>query len=199
LKKSANSAKLVNSIKEEQKMEKRLYKSSTDKILAGVCGGMGEYFDVDPVLIRVLWVISAFFGGAGVLAYIIAAIVIPSKEDSYKSRSYESTYRSTTSGASASTGSANKAASDSEGQTAEGSEAGDGEARSEQTYNSETKQYPRRSEHDNRLLGGIILIVLGGVFLFKELVPWMSGGLTAAALFIALGVFFLVRRNGDHK
>lgn len=55
---------------------KKLYRSKTNKMLCGVCGGIGEYFNVDPTLIRLLFVI---FGctGSGVLAYIIAAIVIP--------------------------------------------------------------------------------------------------------------------------
>ena len=50
---------------------KKLYRSMADKKLCGVCGGLGEYFDVDPTLIRLLWVIFTFCGGAGLLAYII--------------------------------------------------------------------------------------------------------------------------------
>lgn len=57
--------------------EKKLYKSSTDKKLAGVCGGIAEYFDIDPTLIRLAWVLFCALGGSGVLAYIIAAIIIP--------------------------------------------------------------------------------------------------------------------------
>lgn len=59
-------------------MEKKLYKSSNDKVLAGVCGGIGEYFAVDTVIIRLLWVVFTLMGGAGLIAYIIAAIIIPS-------------------------------------------------------------------------------------------------------------------------
>ena len=57
-------------------MEKKLYKSN-DKVLAGVCGGIGEYFNVDPVIIRLLWVIFTLLAGAGLIAYIIAAIIMP--------------------------------------------------------------------------------------------------------------------------
>jgi len=46
-------------------------------MLAGVCGGIGEYFAVDPTLVRLLWVILAVLGGAGVLAYIIAVLIVP--------------------------------------------------------------------------------------------------------------------------
>lgn len=61
-------------------MEKKLYKSSTDKVLAGVCGGIGEYFAVDSVIVRLLWVVFTLMGGAGLIAYIIAAIIIPKNE-----------------------------------------------------------------------------------------------------------------------
>jgi phage shock protein C len=58
-------------------MPRKVYRSNKDKKIAGVCGGLGEYFDVDPALIRILWVVLALMGGAGILAYIIAWIVIP--------------------------------------------------------------------------------------------------------------------------
>ena len=58
-------------------MQKKLYKSNKDKKIDGVCGGLGEYFDVDSTLIRLAWVIFALCGGSGLLAYIIAAIIIP--------------------------------------------------------------------------------------------------------------------------
>ncbi len=58
-------------------MEKRLYKSKKNKMLAGVCGGIAEYFNLDPTLIRLGWIVFSALGGSGILAYIIAAIVIP--------------------------------------------------------------------------------------------------------------------------
>ena len=56
---------------------KRLYKSTVNCMLCGVCGGIAEYFDIDPTLVRLAWVILTCFGGAGIWAYIIAAIIIP--------------------------------------------------------------------------------------------------------------------------
>jgi phage shock protein PspC (stress-responsive transcriptional regulator)/FtsH-binding integral membrane protein len=52
-------------------------RSTTDRVAAGVCGGLGQYFRVDPVLFRVLFAVSAFFGGAGIVAYLLAWAVIP--------------------------------------------------------------------------------------------------------------------------
>ncbi len=59
--------------------DKRLYKSSENRMLCGVCGGIAEYFNIDPTLVRLVWVIITCFGGAGILAYIIAAVIIPGK------------------------------------------------------------------------------------------------------------------------
>jgi len=57
--------------------EKKLYRSCKNKVLGGVCGGLGEYFDIDPVLIRLAVILIAIAGGAGVLFYIIAWVIIP--------------------------------------------------------------------------------------------------------------------------
>lgn len=58
--------------------DKRLYRSSTNYMLAGVYGGIAEYFNIDPTLIRLAWIILTCMGfGTGIIAYIVAAIVIP--------------------------------------------------------------------------------------------------------------------------
>ena len=56
---------------------KRLYKSTRQRMVSGVCGGIAGYFNIDPTIVRLLFVLLCFGGGSGVLAYIIAAIVIP--------------------------------------------------------------------------------------------------------------------------
>ncbi len=60
-------------------MAKKLYRSAKDKKIAGVCGGLGEYFDIDPTIIRLIWLAMLFAAGSGVLAYIIAWIIVPEK------------------------------------------------------------------------------------------------------------------------
>ncbi|HQH32996.1 MAG TPA: PspC domain-containing protein [Petrotogaceae bacterium] len=60
-------------------MSKRLYKSRTEKVIDGVCGGIAEYFGIDPTLVRLLWIASIFAGGAGIILYIIAMIIIPTE------------------------------------------------------------------------------------------------------------------------
>ena len=56
---------------------KKLYRSRADKRVAGVCGGIAQYFDIDPVIVRLLWVFASLMPGCGIILYIIAWIVIP--------------------------------------------------------------------------------------------------------------------------
>ena len=58
-------------------MEKKLYKSNQNKMLDGVCGGIAEYFGIDPTVVRLIWALFSLMGGCGILAYIIAAIISP--------------------------------------------------------------------------------------------------------------------------
>jgi phage shock protein C len=58
---------------------KRLYRDSQNKLIGGVCSGLGAYFNVDFSIIRIIWLLLFLFGGIGLLAYIIAWIVIPEK------------------------------------------------------------------------------------------------------------------------
>ena len=58
-------------------MVKKLYKSNKNKMIDGVCGGIGEYINIDPTIVRHGWVVFCALGGSGIIAYIIAAIIIP--------------------------------------------------------------------------------------------------------------------------
>ena len=62
-------------------MEKKLYRSKTDKKIAGVCGGLAKYLNIDPTIVRLIWAIVVVCGGAGLLAYLICALVIPEEPD----------------------------------------------------------------------------------------------------------------------
>ena len=58
---------------------KKLYRNTENKMLAGVCSGIADYFEIDPTLVRLGWVLFSLLGGSGLLAYIIAAIIIPER------------------------------------------------------------------------------------------------------------------------
>jgi phage shock protein PspC (stress-responsive transcriptional regulator) len=62
-------------------MAKKLYRSRKNRVIAGICGGLAEYFDVDPIIIRLITLILVLSAGAGLIAYIIAWIVVPEEPE----------------------------------------------------------------------------------------------------------------------
>jgi phage shock protein C len=120
-------------------MTKKLYRSRTNSMIAGVCGGLGEYLDVDPNILRVVAVLLIFAKGIGLLAYLIGWIVIPRRPEM-----------------------------EAEVVTAEKSER-------------------------NRLLPGLILIVIGVVFLVNNLIPWFGFSYLWPVILIVLGVALLIK------
>ena len=64
-------------------MTRRLYRSKYDRQIAGVCGGLAAYFNVEPTIVRVIFLLITFMGGPGLLLYIVLALVVP-EEDSEK-------------------------------------------------------------------------------------------------------------------
>lgn len=73
--------------------QKKLYRSEKDKVIFGVCGGLGEYFNIDSIIIRVVFIALLFGGGAGFLIYLILAVLVPSENDTIsvvKNVSFES-------------------------------------------------------------------------------------------------------------
>ena len=64
-------------------MNKKLYRIKEGKQLAGVCGGIAEYFSIDPTIVRLLWALVALFAGTGVLLYIVCAFIIPEKPTTF--------------------------------------------------------------------------------------------------------------------
>ena len=59
---------------------KRIYRSKTERMIAGVCGGLAEYINIDPTIVRIIWALIAL-SGAGVMLYLICALIIPEKPD----------------------------------------------------------------------------------------------------------------------
>lgn len=76
----------VSSIKRSRNMERRLYRSRKNRVVAGVAGGLGEYFDIDPVFVRVIFVLATLAGGWGMLAYVILWIVVPNEKLCFESQ-----------------------------------------------------------------------------------------------------------------
>jgi phage shock protein C len=151
-------------------MERRLYRSRKNRVFGGVAGGLGEYFDIDPVFVRVIFVVATLAGAAGILAYIILWIVVP------KERLVYATNTTTTEGAT----------NMSEGTSGE-------------------KQYPgyeyKRHRRNGSAMGGIILIVIGGLFLADNYLPHFSFSDTWPLILVAIGVGLIlnsIRRAEEH-
>ncbi|MFA5169265.1 MAG: PspC domain-containing protein [Candidatus Paceibacterota bacterium] len=63
---------------------KKLYRSKTNRVIFGVCGGLGEYFETDPLIVRILFVVLSLLNGAGIIAYLILAVVVPEDDKEKK-------------------------------------------------------------------------------------------------------------------
>lgn len=70
---------------------KRLYKSHSERMIDGVCGGVARYFGLDPTLVRIAWVLLTFLGGSGILLYIVAMIIMPSEPPALAAQSLQTT------------------------------------------------------------------------------------------------------------
>jgi len=76
---------------EMENQDKRLYKSRSNRVISGVCGGIGEYFGIDPTVLRIVLVVLIFFKGVGLLIYFIAWLCMPKRrQDEYVYQNYQS-------------------------------------------------------------------------------------------------------------
>ena len=160
-------------------MSRRLYRSKTDRMIWGVCGGLAKYFDVDPVIIRLIFIISLFLSGAGIIAYIILAIVVPSES----SQATEP-------------GTVVKENVQEIKDTAEsiGKEFQAG-------FSKETKENEDSYKSRNRSLFvlGILIIIIGVIFLIGNLTNfwvWVRWIYVWPVLLIAVGILILLSRRG---
>ncbi len=154
-------------------MADRLYKSKTDRMITGVAGGIAEYFDFDPTLVRAAWVILAFVtAGVGVLAYIALAIIVPERTSEAGGVTHD------VSGVQDAEGESASATDDSVGSAALG-------------------VHVRR----RGVFGGVALIVIGAVFLASNLglFSWFDWGRFWPVILIFLGLWLTFQRIGGLK
>ena len=147
----------------EGKEMNRLYRSRTNRVIAGIAGGLGEYFHVDPVIIRLLWVLLGFAGGSGILLYLIAWILIPEEPIFVRE---ESDMSSTT-------------------------QAGGGDGANDWAGPREDSFVDER-ERRRRLLGGLLLLT-GLLLLVEKMSAWIDLAWLLPVALIAAGFVVLVR------
>jgi phage shock protein C len=148
-------------------MNKKLYRSNKDKMLGGVAGGLAEYFAIDPTLVRIIFVVSLFAGGAGVLAYIILWIVVPEEPYTFPSSGTQTN-------------------------TEKDEESG---TEPDQTAQPDPEQYARamaEQKHKRSSILGVILVIIGLLFLLDNFIPRIHFGDFWPLVLVALGVGFLL-------
>ena len=149
---------------------KKLYRSRIDRMIGGVAGGLAEYFDMDPTLVRVLFAISVAFSGAGILAYVVLWIVVPEQPLIFQT-------------------------TESESSTKKESEQSSSSEKEKFTYfstNEINKAMNSAREH-RKTFGGAILIVVGLLILLDNLVPRFDLGTYWPLILIAIGVAIILK------
>lgn len=149
---------------------KKLYRSRKDRVILGVAGGLAEYFEIDPIIIRLIFVLLTIWGGVGLLLYIIGAIVIPEVPNGKK-------------------------ADVEEGEVIDKEKIkNDAKEFSEKTKSAAQdiakdwkKQPPRRGAQ----IFGIIIIFVGLSFLFQWYIPWLSWQHIWPIILIGLGLLII--------
>jgi phage shock protein C len=155
-------------------MEKRLYRSRTDRIVGGVCGGLGEYFGIDPTLVRLAAVLLTLVNGVGVAVYVILWIVVPEEETTVSDNETPETTSEVA--VPAPVQAAPEAAQ------APSSPAGPSPAPA-----------PAGRPARGGLTGGIVLIVIGAIFLVSQFVPGLDIGKLWPLILVGIGVTMIVR------
>lgn len=136
---------------------KRLFRSQKNSVIGGVCGGLGNYFDTDPIIFRALFVITFFAVGSGILVYIVLWIITPLESVPFFKP-------------------ADSAAQDEP---------------VKEEFKSENMEDQKKQKNDGSLWGGIILIVLGGIFLIDRFVQDIDFGDLWPLILVAVGVILI--------
>jgi phage shock protein PspC (stress-responsive transcriptional regulator) len=155
---------------------KRLFRNSSDKVIAGVCSGLGDYFDLDHILVRLIFIVLVLAGGSGVLIYLILWIATPEKPVEFHQSSNTSTM--------------------------ENQQTNWGQTPGQQTNPSpETPGGQEKHDRRNRgnLIGGLVLITVGAIFLADEFLPNVNFGDLWPVILIVIGIGLLINVVGRRK
>ena len=164
----------------------RLYRSRIDRTIAGVCGGLAKYFDIDPTLVRVLFVVSIFIGGGGIIAYIILWIVVPEEQIIFQSAGQDSQTHQSDSDSEESNTNQESSKFDSSNFNSEINNKVNDAA-------NEINKILDEARSNKKVLGATILILLGVLFLLDNLLPHFDFGDYWPIILIAIGVGIIIK------
>jgi len=139
-------------------------------MIAGVCGGIAEYFDIDSTLVRLLTVLVILLGGAGVVAYIIAWIVIPKNPEQISDEVFKEREN-----------------------IKEKIKKGTKDVIEEVKVHFESEEPSHKSKKNRRILGGIIVIAIGLIFLLNGFFPWVGWNKLWPVILIAVGITIMIQ------
>jgi phage shock protein C len=167
---------------EDAEMDDRLYRSTDDRMLAGVAGGLAEMWDADPSVIRLVWAFLALFtGGIALVVYIVMAIVVPERPDDWSAATVVATPGAPGAAATGAAAAGTAAASRAEARAAR-----------------RAARAARRAERRRRgpstvgIVVGGLLIVVGAVYLVRQWLPEFGFDWVWPVVLIALGVLLLI-------
>jgi phage shock protein C len=148
-------------------MQKRLYRSTKDRMLAGVCGGLAEYFEIDPVIMRVLFVVITLGAGVGILGYIILWIVVPEATIVIKDNQF--------------------ANSENQQQNEENM------TNNYPNFVMVNEEKLHKKNNSGRVFISILLILIGILWFISNIVPGVNFGHLWPLTLVALGLLILIR------
>lgn len=151
---------------------RKLYRSRNDRVFFGVCGGLAEYFDIDPTIVRLVTVIIAVWGGVGVLAYLVAALIIPEEP--------EGNLRHAKGGDKSQ-----------EKDMASKKDFGKKMEAAAQQIKTEVTKEPGKGQW----IGGLILIAFGVLFLINQFVPSLDFGKLWPVILIVIGASIIANNT----
>ncbi len=155
-------------------MRERLYRSRDDRMLFGVAGGMARYLDIDPSIVRIVWALLTIAGGAGLLLYIVAAVVIPEAPAGWAPSS-----------ASGGQDASGPVASGEVGGTSAGS--GSGTSGGEGPAWGYRAGVDRRERGGGAVILGLVLVGLGAWFLLQRFIPQIDSDVLWPVVLLLLG------------
>lgn len=150
----------------------KIYRSDSDKIISGLCGGLGEYFDIDSTVVRIIFIILALWGGIGIILYIIGVLLISQRSGTNTER-------------------------DNGRRVGEDLKERVGAVASEIREN--LRANPSRGRLRGDYIFGLVFVIIGSLFLLNNLFPWFGFDLFWPVFLILIGLLILTgglkRRN----
>jgi|TARA_B100001971_G_C18244644_1_gene573363 phage shock protein PspC (stress-responsive transcriptional regulator) len=149
-------------------MSKKLFRSRENKVVAGVCGGIGDYFNMDPIWVRLAFVLFTFINGIGIIIYIVAWILVPenpNQKEVKKTTAENAVHKVKT------------------------------EIKTHHKAHKNVDKKPEKHKGNTTVLFGVILLFIGTVFLMKNIFSWFSMKYAGPLAIIVFALYLITRRG----